>query len=189
MDVMIDLETLGTSPGCVVLSVGVVCFDPHGEDIPLPGSEGSVGLDAYLDVAQQKRHGLHVNPDTLSWWKKKNSVLLEKLMSHPDATHPRVALDRVSKLIRRKDGRVWCRGASFDFPILQHLFNEYAIATPWEYWDQMDCRTLAYLATGSQTSRCEIALPEGFVEHDSLWDCWRQAREVQELIRKIAIKE
>jgi hypothetical protein len=27
MDVMLDLETLGTVPGCVILSIGAVAFD------------------------------------------------------------------------------------------------------------------------------------------------------------------
>ena len=30
MDVMIDIESLGTSPDCVILSIGAVLFDPKG---------------------------------------------------------------------------------------------------------------------------------------------------------------
>ena len=31
---MIDIETLGTEPGCVVLSVGAVKFDPFNSETP-----------------------------------------------------------------------------------------------------------------------------------------------------------
>ena len=31
--VMIDLETLGVVPGCVVLQIGAVCFDPNGGEL------------------------------------------------------------------------------------------------------------------------------------------------------------
>jgi hypothetical protein len=32
-DVMIDMETLSTSPNCVILTIGAVRFDPRGEGV------------------------------------------------------------------------------------------------------------------------------------------------------------
>ena len=32
-DIMIDMETLDTSPYCVILTIGVVRFDPYGDGV------------------------------------------------------------------------------------------------------------------------------------------------------------
>lgn len=59
IDVMIDIETLGTKPGAAILSIGAVMFSATGlgETFYTP-----VSLKSCTDI------GLTVDPDTVAWW-------------------------------------------------------------------------------------------------------------------------
>lgn len=72
--VMVDLETLGTKPGSVILSIGAVTFDLDGS-----GRDGRtfyqrVNIQSCLDA------GMTVDGDTVEWW------------FHPDRDQARRAL-------------------------------------------------------------------------------------------------
>ena len=56
---MLDLETLGTTPGCVVLSIGAVEFD-------LDGIKSE--FRAHIDVDSSTALGLKVDARTVMWW-------------------------------------------------------------------------------------------------------------------------
>ena len=58
-NVMLDLETLGTSPGCIILSIGAVFFDKNG-----------LGQEFYqtIDVQSSIDAGLTMSGGTFKWW-------------------------------------------------------------------------------------------------------------------------
>jgi hypothetical protein len=82
-DVMIDLETLGRRPGCVVLSIGAVEFGPAG-----------LGREFYivLDIFGQKSLGLHEDPDTLAWWEAQSIEARQVLTQARDPKLPKFGL-------------------------------------------------------------------------------------------------
>ena len=61
MDCMIDLETLDTSPGAVVLTIGAVKFNPRGTGI-------IDELYIRVDVDEQIALGRTVDEGTVEWW-------------------------------------------------------------------------------------------------------------------------
>ena len=68
--VMIDLETLGTTPDAVILSIGGVKFDPNGDRI----------FDEFiykLDIDEQQQRGRTTNEDTMSWWATQPRAVIE----------------------------------------------------------------------------------------------------------------
>ena len=60
-DVMVDLETLGSGPGCIILSIGAAVFDPVA---------GEIGARFYrvVNADSCRAQGLTSDPDTLRWW-------------------------------------------------------------------------------------------------------------------------
>ena len=61
-DIMIDIETLGTTPGCVVTSIGACTFSP---------TDGTAGLQTFydrIDISDAVGAGLVIEPDTVIWW-------------------------------------------------------------------------------------------------------------------------
>jgi len=68
--VMLDIETLGQSPGCAILSVGAVRFNQRG-----------LGAEFYRSVSREdcERLGLAVDEDTVAWWQDQPEAAREVL--------------------------------------------------------------------------------------------------------------
>ena len=64
-DIMIDLETLATSPDAAILTIGAVKFDPFGDDIKDPKCEK---FYVRVDLDSCDRIGLVTTDDTIAWW-------------------------------------------------------------------------------------------------------------------------
>ena len=59
---MIDLETLGVDPECVILTIGAIKFNPFNSIEP------NNGLYLRCDVDEQTSLGRTVDDNTLAWW-------------------------------------------------------------------------------------------------------------------------
>lgn len=200
-DVMVDLETLGTAPDGVMLSIGLVRFDVE---------TGYVGGEWqwHLDVIDQVDAGLRLDPGTAMWWMHpdRRPAVDALLAARQVNRHSRLdeALDGVVAAIRGwgcqvwKSGadqiqydipgsgvpveRIWARGPQFDLTILGSAYRARRRQTPWDYWQERDVRTLLEAVqwlTGRRLDReprPEAAGPR--VEHDALSDALEQARHV-----------
>jgi hypothetical protein len=165
---MIDLETLGTQPGSIILSIGAVLFDPT-----LP-PESCTGEEFYCVVNQESSldHAMTLSQDTLDWWMKQSpearqvlndSNNLEKSDSLPDA------LRMLASFI--PDGaKVWSNGANFDQPILDVAYNRCDIALPWKFWNSRCYRTILALYPHEKAIR-----PPTVCAHNALEDAKWQA--------------
>ena len=51
-----------------------------------------------------------------------------------------VVLQEVAKMITRYD-KLWVKGASFDYPILKSLFNDYNVKVPWNFRNESCIRS------------------------------------------------
>ena len=72
---MIDIETLGTMPNSVILSVGAVKFDPFKSDEPHDGRHWKIDVDA------QTSKGRFVDEKTLAWWSKQEKDIQNRAFS------------------------------------------------------------------------------------------------------------
>ena len=70
-DIMIDLETLATSPDAAILTIGAVKFDPFGREKDDPKMD-SFYVKVDLDSCDEL--GLVANDDTIAWWATQNLV-------------------------------------------------------------------------------------------------------------------
>jgi len=111
---MIDLETLGTTAGCVVVSIGAVEFDRNGI---------GRGIEVYPDRAEQIRLGAGVSSATLDWWMAQSDRA--RAIFNFDTVGVAPALYTLNEFIndRLEQPEIWCNGANFDFPILEALYE------------------------------------------------------------------
>lgn len=115
--IMIDLETLDTTPNAVVLSVGAVEFDPLKREI-LRKRSWVLGRDG---IAAQLRVGRTISPSTVAWWTRTNPEHLAWLLE----TESQGACDFVSDTPYLRAARgVWGYGATFDNVILRSLLQD-----------------------------------------------------------------
>lgn len=170
--VMLDLETLGTSLGSVILSIGAYRFSPFVMNDP-----GAESLHLRLNVAQQLCLGSTVTKGTIDWWSKQ-SPEAQKIMVLPE-TELRTALDAFVSFC---DGasRVWGNGPSFDCLLLYDLFNRAKVEWPFSYYNERDFRTIKDLVPN-------LAIERSGVFHNALDDAITQARHVQKVYAQLGI--
>lgn len=172
-DVMIDLETLGTTPGCVILSIGAVAFDP---------ASGQLGEEFYCVVNTQSciAKGLHTNQDTIDWWEKQSEQARE-VLAHADEGGFMLE-EAMAKLTTYLEGfgikqvRIWGNGADFDNAILSCCYAAVDQPVPWVPWNNRCYRTLKNLIKGPRLKR------EG-TYHNALDDAKTQANHAIQLLR------
>ena len=133
-DIMVDIETLGTTPGCVTLSIGAVAFNPQGSEM---------GEEFYnnLDVEDSTNMGFFTDPNTVAWWSKQSQEAKDHLV--PNQLSVVEALQNFVKYFKSVGGeKIWCHGATFDAPILEHALKHVGIKVPWKYYNVRDTRTV-----------------------------------------------
>lgn len=134
-NVMVDTETLGTKPGCTVLSIGACTFDPRGEG---NGSE----FYRVINVFDSLMQGFEINADTLEWWKKQSSEAKQTFSEAQSVTLWQALEDFAQWFADVEGEQVWCQGATFDAPILEECFERVNPGTPWKFWNVRDTRTV-----------------------------------------------
>jgi len=166
---MVDMETMAVSPRAVVLSLGAVHFDPYSE-----GYFDSIYFK--IDLDDQDKLGREIDPNTIDWWAKQDSKIMEEAFSPNDRISLVDALDRFHKFAWGCDA-FWSHGATFDLVIIEDLYRQLNKSLPWNYWQLRDTRTLFDLGYNPD-------MPKGN-KHDALQDAIRQSIGVQNIMKKL----
>ena len=157
---MIDIETLGQTPGCAIYQIAAVEFCP---DEFITGKEFCINIHP----KSSEMIGLHTEEPTLEWHRQRGV--------EPDALNGhcvRYAFQEFARFLTEEISpqQYWCKSTSFDFPALEHVFRLLDGAPPWKYWQQYDMRTVWNLAfPGRKTPPAP---------HTALADCHEQIKQL-----------
>lgn len=164
-NVMIDLETLGRTPGAALRSVGAVSFE----------LEGSIGETFYRNIDAQSciDHGLLVEPETEAWWAKQPKHVA-KMLEKDKQPVDKVVREMHEWFWQQNAMYLWCNGASFDAPLWHMVALKVGCATPWNYWSVNCARTLCQMAGINIAKE-----PRDDDKHNALADCLHQIKCVQ----------
>lgn len=190
-DFIIDFETFGNQSSAAVIDLSAICFNPDPTVVETLDELISRGKRWKFDLRSQK--GVRVfNTSTMEWWKKQSAeARLNLKPSDSDVTVVEGVKDFLSFLkendVKEWDSFGWCRGQSFDFPILVDCIaqiqreagvEEKDVDTfrqePCKFWNQRDIRTAIEalsLTRGLTTTPLRNGVLKGFIAHDSLHDC------------------
>ena len=166
-DIMIDLETLATTPDATILTIGAVKFDPFGSEIKEPKMDS---FYVKVDLDSCDRIGLTTNDDTIAWWANQSKEA-QAAAFDPDG---RIQIeDAFAQLYKFCWGakRVWANGSCFDIIICEHVFRKIGRAIPWSFWEVRDVRTAFDLGINPQRPPVTA--------HHALEDAWNQAVGIQ----------
>ena len=172
-DIMIDLETLATSPNAAVLTIGAVRFDPFNNDIENPTCEK---LYIRVDLDSCDELGLEVNDDTIAWWAQQSKEAQEEAFNPEGRVHVREAFNQLYKFCWGAK-RIWSHGASFDAVICENIFRKLNKAVPWKFWEVRCTRTLFDI--GINPERPPV------LKHHALEDAWNQTVGVQNVFQRL----
>lgn len=127
---MLDIETLGLTPGCVILSIGAVRFDSG-----KPGDwfYSRIDLQSSLDA------GFRIESDTLMWWFRQGETALEHGASGGDDVN--LALHNFRQFLGKDKFELWGNGPSFDNEIVRVAMRRCGILA-WERRADRCYRTL-----------------------------------------------
>jgi hypothetical protein len=169
---MVDLETMAVSPNAVVLSLGAVHFNPFGN---------GVGDQLYfrINIDDQDALGREVDPNTIEWWSKQDTVIMEEAFSPDNRISLVDAMDQFHKFAWNCN-TFWSHGATFDLVIIENIYRQLGKPLPWNFWQLRDTRTLFDLGFDPD-------MPKGG-KHDALQDAIRQAIGVQNMYAKLKIR-
>lgn len=184
IDILIDYETAGgedhTRNQSAVLDLSAVAFVHNPDSGELPDFNQMIenGFNTKFDLRSQKGVRI-IDRGTLGWWKKQSPEAQKILLpSDKDVTvevgHRRFATWIEEQGLTRQS-KIWCRGNSFDFPILAHCLHQSGIPANLMggFWNQRDIRTRIETLLGDDITDCPLpkdAIP-GFIAHNSLHDC------------------
>lgn len=134
-DVMVDLETLGTLPGSVILSIGAVAFDEFNVE--------EQGFYTPIRRVDCESVGLKTSAATLKWWKDQ-SPEARKVLNDPNAVSLSLGLNLFNNYLMSVDEevRLWGNGANFDNPLLACAFAAAKIPPAYKFWDERCYRTV-----------------------------------------------
>ncbi len=127
-DIMIDLETLGTTADAVILSIGAVRFD----------LDAGLVFDACGNTFYQAIHidgqSRHISQDTLAWWMDQCKDA-QRVFTDPNKDILEWVLDNLTAWIDPQPGSqptVWSNGADFDLPMLNHAYKQHGLVPAWK---------------------------------------------------------
>jgi len=169
MHCMIDIETIGITHDAVILSVGMVRFDPFSSDID---------KSFYLkpDVDAQLAMGRVVDEDTLNWWAKQKPEITEEAFNGKGRISLKQFVKDFRKAIANCD-KIWAKGPTFDTIILENFFKSMHEPCPWSYSNIRDARTLYDFADHTAPN---------IDAHDPVSDCVIQILVVQQVYKKFS---
>lgn len=171
-DIMIDLETLDTSPFCVILTIGAVRFDPKGTGV-VEKLELRPTIEEQTDI-----HKRFINEDTLRWWSTQSEEAREEALGDRDRISFSECMDTLYRFCWNRRA-VWSNGAAFDIVVCETAWTQLGMRIPWPFYTVRDTRTLYEIAG--------VKLKDGghTTSHKAVEDAERQAIVVQQAYKKL----
>lgn len=165
-NLMLDLETLGTSHDSAIVQVAGIYFDPDtsktGETFCM-----SVRIESAMEFGK-------VDGKTLAWWFDQDPDVIKSVMR---SSHSLQSVLIQFSWFAQKAKYIWSH-ATFDFVILNSTFRKVGIASL-NYRSAMDIRTLMCM------TKYEQSFPREGHHHNALADCIHQVKYVSAALQKL----
>lgn len=140
VDIMVDLETLGTHANSTIIQISAIAFD-------IKTGEHYYKFNKIADISKNEDFEMNVSGDTIKWWLTTNKELLAKLINEGEMSSAELVEDFgrwLSVVKSLGDLYLWGNGILFDNKMLQYQLGEDLY--PIKYKNDRDLRTLVDLA-------------------------------------------
>jgi DNA polymerase III epsilon subunit-like protein len=134
VEIMVDLETMGTDPYSPIIAIGAVRFE-GGNFKPMPPFYQAIKLESCLKV------GLRLQGHTVLWWMKQSDQA-RQVFEDPEAVDLPVALDAFTAWLGARPDNLWGNSAAFDLGLLKDAYRACGMEVPWAFYREKCYRTL-----------------------------------------------
>lgn len=143
---MVDIETMGTTPDAAVVAIGACMFDPYaGPDQEIQDYDTfliRISLDSNETIGRKIAAG------TVMWWLQQSPDAQQNLLS--DQTSLPSALANFVKWLQHETSMrpdsIWANDPDFDLTILSSAARDCKIFWPLNFWMYRSVRTVGALA-------------------------------------------
>lgn len=201
IELMVDVETMGTVMGSPVVTIGATLFDPYVADSADELMRRSLLIR--IDVSDAVKHSNGVEGGTLRWWLEQKDEAIKALVGD-DAVSCQEAFKLLEQYCNERGAfanklffegisdfpracRYWAKDPDFDMRLMQHYYDHPNISAkqPWNFWECRSVRTVQDLAwPDGDRPVFDVA---GGVAHDARWDAVTQAMMIQAGIRRLGL--
>lgn len=171
---MIDIESLDTSPNCVILTIGAVTFNPKGT-----GVVDRLELRPTIDE-QTEKFNRSISEGTLAWWSSQSPEAIEEAMGDQNRQSFKECMELLYKFCWNRRA-VWSNGAGFDIVVMESAWRNLDMQIPWPYYTVRDTRTLYDIAGVSLRDKKYNTK----TTHKAIEDAEHQALVVQDAYKKL----
>ena len=168
-NIMLDLETMGTTPTSAIIAIGAVRFDKRLKDTFYK----VVDLQSSVDVR------LTMDASTVMWWLQQSAAARKALK--------RKGINLVAALKEfqawvGEDAIVWGNGANFDNVILASAYRLTGFNIPWKFYNDRCYRTMKSLHRDIEPPKFKGT------PHRADDDAAHQARHLIKICKKLGVK-
>lgn len=185
-NVVLDLETLGTEPGCKIIQIGAVSFQVKPEDKSLLVLDT---FNALIKRHSEKQSLFQEEADALAFWARQPASAQEVISTgNEDITE---AIERFTIWLAaqrnhnpQKHLNLWGNSPSFDCVLLKHVITKLGYAVPWQFYEEFDIRTIynLYKQIKNEDPKAKIKRQHA---HDAVGDCIFQIQYLLPCIEKM----
>lgn len=128
---MLDIEALGNKPGAALTELAAQYFNPY---------TGTVGPAIHLLIKVQSP--FVIDPETLAWHEDKGTYPRDE-KQEAFSLRPATAVFTFDQFLKQhgKPDVFWSWGSTYDFPLLEALYQATLQPAPWSYWQAQCART------------------------------------------------
>ena len=184
---VLDLETLDTIPNSVILSLGCSLFAFEESNMDF-NHYIETGFYVKLKATEQIKSGRTTSKDTINWWKTQGEEAKSVLFPQKIDKTLAEGLVLFSEYLNNsrynfKKSYCWCRGSSFDWPIMDDAFRQHELKLPYNGWKIRDIKTAIDIMAGTDNGAYILrsGTPKEFIKHNSLHDCALDILRLKEL--------
>lgn len=168
-DIMVDIETLGTSADATIFQISAISFD----------IKTGTYYSTFNKIANiEDNHSLKVDGSTLKWWLNTNKELLSELLNSGKGSSEDLLEEFYGWLKSQsedmKDVYLWGNGILFDNKMIQCQLEDEGWDYPIFYKNDRDVRTIVDLASVklgiSEKELKQKYEDNSLVEHNALDD-------------------
>ena len=181
--VVVDLETLGTRPGSVILQVGANAFCTH------EALDSHDNFAITLNKLDSLGFGFTTDKETEKWWSgQSEATRIGVFNGTASVAETLTAFDSYMERLQReaaskgKDLLIWGNSNDFDLGLLRAYYQHFGQEIPWNFRKERDFRTLKELfpATYNEAKR-NLVNPS---PHDAYCDAKWEAQVLEHILLK-----
>lgn len=172
--VMLDLETMGTSPDAAIVAIGAVTFEPADDTCP-------ARFYRAVQLESAVAGGGLMDPGTVQWWMRQSDAARAVLHGGLPIVDALIEFSAWLGDVADTDVQVWGNGANFDNVILSRAYTRARMVRPWRTYADRCYRTAKSLHPCVQMQRIGV-------HHHAADDAASQAMHLMAIFRALRVQ-